>query len=127
MVLAYYGEERGEGGISQLLGTTPAGTRTERLHRLANLGYEVVIEELLLSELEDWLAEEVPVVVWVDPTYLSSGGIAAKRHAVVVVGLSAEAVYLHDPLRDEGPTAVSRQDFRDAWTATGFEAAMITR
>jgi len=127
MVLAYHGDERTEGEISQCLGTTPAGTRTERLHRLAGWGCEVVVEEMLLAELESWIAEEIPVIVWLDPTYLFPGWIAAKRHAVVVAGLLRDEVYLHDPLRDEGPTAVPRPDFRDAWSATGFEAATIVR
>ncbi len=39
----------------------------------------------------------------------------ATRHAVVVVGLDAERVYLNDPFFDAAPQYTSRLEFELAW------------
>jgi len=127
MVLAYYGDERPEAELSRLLGTKPTGVRTEHLYRLTRLGYEVTVESSSFLEVESWLAEQISVIAAVDPTYLPGWSISHFWHAVAIASVTPEAVFCHDPMHDQAPLTATRQEFRDAWLDTDFEAAVITR
>ncbi len=48
-------------------------------------------------------------------------------HAVVVVGMDDENVYLHDPLHPPPARAVPHADFLHAWGALFHSAALLRR
>lgn len=56
MVLAFWGDERGESELSQQLGTKAYGTPLFNARRLERDGYDVTISQLNRAELEQYLA-----------------------------------------------------------------------
>lgn len=51
----------------------------------------------------------------------------ATDHAVLVVGIDEQAVYLNDPAFDEAPIRVSLIEFELAWMEMDFRYSVITR
>ncbi|MBK8050377.1 MAG: hypothetical protein IPK16_26700 [Anaerolineales bacterium] len=49
------------------------------------------------------------------------------QHAVLVVGIEHQALYLHDPALPDGPTAVSIDDFLLAWQEMDNRYAVLEK
>jgi ABC-type bacteriocin/lantibiotic exporter with double-glycine peptidase domain len=114
MLLAALGRPASTRTIAALLGTMPFGTPFFHIARLRRLGVAAETRQATPALLEALLAGGTPAIVW-----LQTGQLPYWRedvdHAVVVVGIDAETVWLHDPDLPQGPTAVPRADFELAW------------
>jgi ABC-type bacteriocin/lantibiotic exporter with double-glycine peptidase domain len=113
---AMLAETLSEADMIALLGTGATGSLLEHLPRLNALGFEAISEEWSPTELALHLRlQKTPVIVvlyagYVE--YLQSDTL----HAVVVIGMDAEKVYLNDPLRNETPIVFSIDEFNRAWS-----------
>jgi ABC-type bacteriocin/lantibiotic exporter with double-glycine peptidase domain len=105
MVTDYLGLSVSYKTIYTLLDTQWYGTPFRRLERLTALGLSVTIAHLALNELSSYLAQELPVIAGVHTASLPYW-TQAVDHVVVVVGVEADAILVHDPSQSNGPKAV---------------------
>lgn len=124
-VLAFWGEQRTETSLAQLLGTKSYGTPIRQVERLAKQGYDVRIEPLSRVELETLLIKGQPVIVRVWTAMLDYWDTVTS-HVVVVVGCDDVAVALNDPAFDEAPKRVDWNAFLAAWAEYDETAVIIT-
>jgi ABC-type bacteriocin/lantibiotic exporter with double-glycine peptidase domain len=124
MVLEFHGCPRSESEVSDLLETTPLGTRSANVQALHQWGVRADRGPLAFAQVEGFIDEGLPVValVWTrDLPHWQSD----DPHAVVVVGLTADSVYVNDPAQDQAPLACSRETFLAAWARTANLAIVI--
>ncbi|NCP34602.1 MAG: hypothetical protein COW34_01930 [Armatimonadetes bacterium CG17_big_fil_post_rev_8_21_14_2_50_66_6] len=124
MVLEFHGFPRSEGEISNLLETTPLGTRSANVWALRRWGFHADREPLALARVEASLEGNLPVIALVWTRELPHWQ-TDDPHAVVVVGLTADSVYLNDPAKDQAPLACPRETFMAAWARTANLAIVI--
>src|SRR6476659_2765227 len=105
MVLEYLAGPVNYARLRRLLGTSDAGTPFHHVDRLREQGFFVERGQGTIETLGSHLTTGLPVIVAVRtddlPYWLERSDIAdeekATDHAVVVVGLDEENVYVHDP------------------------------
>jgi ABC-type bacteriocin/lantibiotic exporter with double-glycine peptidase domain len=111
MALRYLGIDRSQADLARQMGAIPhVGTvnlQSSTLH--------VIYAEGTLELMRGWLDQDVPVIAFVQTLELPYWSGAEARHAVVVVGIDDENVYLLDPARDPDIIPVSLGDFTLAW------------
>ena len=125
MVLAYLGRELEEAQIARLLRSRSFGTPVPNIRYLESLGLSVIFGQMSVSRLQAHLQKDTPCILFIQAgelPYAESEGF----HAVVVVGLRGQTVYINDPALDTGPSAVSLDDLRLAWSEFEYEGAVIT-
>lgn len=126
MVLAYYGDQRPEPELRRLLKTRFTGTSPANVMlRLPDIGYGAVVVEASRSLLRRRIAAGEPCIahVWTSPLpHWDEGAV----HAVVVVDISEESVWINDPILNSGPTAIPQDAFLKAWAATGHTLIWIS-
>lgn len=116
MVLDYLGIRRSQDELARHMHSIPhVGTVGRNILNLQSSELHVVYTQGTLEHLRAWLAQEVPVIALVQTAELPYWDKVEARHAVVVVGLDEENVYLLDPARDPDVITVSRGDFALAW------------
>lgn len=125
MVLDYLHIPTSYNDLLQFLGVDAIGTPFRRLQNLETLGLNVHISEGSLPTLGAYLEAGIPSIVAVDTRELPYWEETAD-HAVVVVGLDEETVYLNDPDTSKSPQAVSIAEFQLAWLEKDFLSAVIT-
>jgi ABC-type bacteriocin/lantibiotic exporter with double-glycine peptidase domain len=128
MVLEYLGVPYAYNHLIGILGTTEDGTPFTNLMRLApTLNLSVVHgkdrEELTIFERS--ISIGLPVIVAVRTWPLAYWQLIDTAHAVVVVGLDAEDIYLYDPYFVTAPQIVDLDSFLTAWSERDFEYAVI--
>lgn len=125
MVLEYWKRPVGYARLMALLGIQDFGAPSSNIQRLADLGLSVCFSQGALADLEAHLARDEPCIVFLRtgelPYWTEDTG-----HAVVVVGLDSDSVYLNDPAFDRAPQRVSRGDFLLAWLEFDYDYAVIT-
>lgn len=124
MVLAYLGHELDERRIAQLLRSYPFGTPASNIRYLESLGLSVTFGQMSISRLQAYLREGIPCIVFVQAgelLYSESEGF----HAVVVVGLDEQTVYINDPAVAAGPQTASLDDLRLAWSEFEYQGAVV--
>ena len=126
MVLAYLGHHLPEEQVAQVLRSYPFGTPAPNVRYLESLGVSVTFGQASLARLRDWLQARIPCIVFVqagDLPYSTSEGF----HAIVVVGVSENTAYIHDPASDTAPQVVPLDHLMLAWSEFDYEYAVITR
>jgi uncharacterized protein YvpB len=78
-----------------------------------------------LPQLYNLLAAGWPVIVSVQTQELPYWNGVASLHAVVLVGMDEEDVYLNDPAWTEAPVQAPIGDFDLAWLARGERFALL--
>jgi len=78
-----------------------------------------------LEELELRIAQGQPCIVFLDTAELPYWS-EATFHAVVVVGMDDEYIYVNDPAFDEAPQRITWGDFDLAWIEEGYYYAVIS-
>jgi len=68
-----------------------------------------------VETLEMYLEVGLPVVAYVDTGFLMSYWTESTNHAVVVVGIEDERIYLNDPFFQAAPQILSLNEFLSAW------------
>lgn len=90
------------------------GGRASNVRRLSTLGISVHYGTGTLNDLAHHITQGIPCIAFVNTAYLSYWP-EATRHAVVVVGLDTERVYLNDPFFNAAPQSLPRLEFELAW------------
>jgi len=75
--------------------------------------------------LAQWLQEDSPPISFVS-TGLLSYWQAECLHALVVVGIEEQQVFVHDPAFDAAPLTIPRDEVLAAWGELSHLAARLT-
>jgi ABC-type bacteriocin/lantibiotic exporter with double-glycine peptidase domain len=126
MVLAFHGVILGEEELCRLLETQPVGTSVLNVLLLTQHVSECHVEVISASfdDLVRWLQENVPPIVFVSTAPLHYWQ-AKCLHALVVVGIEEQSVWVHDPALATAPTAIPRDEFLAAWGEVAQLAALV--
>jgi ABC-type bacteriocin/lantibiotic exporter with double-glycine peptidase domain len=126
MILAYLQEPVDVARIAHLLGTQEFGSIASHIHHLTEWNYEVVYRSGSLARLRDLIAVAVPPIAFIWTGDLPYWAINTP-HAVVVVGLDNDNIYVNDPAVSVSPQSISIGDFLLAWAEFDNRYATITR
>ncbi len=96
MVTAYWQKPLLQDDIAHWLNTTWVGTPSSRIQRLTQRGFDVVYRTGSVADLQAWLAQQSPCILFVRTGELPYWKVDTP-HAVVAAGLEAESAYLFDP------------------------------
>ena len=135
MVLAYYGIEEGEEEIASAMRVNRNGCSFRRIkecfssHGLTPFLHKPRKSSNALARLENYLVNEVPVIVLVNRYVYDSETPRMNRkvgwenddyssHFVVVTGIEGGEVSFNDPHEQVGKTSLSLDDFVESW---GFQ------
>lgn len=125
MVLEYWRRPVSYARLVALLGIQDFGAPSSNIRHLADLDLSVSFSQGTLAHLEAHLQRGEPCIVFLHtgelPYWTEDTG-----HAVVVVGLDSDTVYLNDPAFDQAPQRVSHGDFLLAWLDFDYDYAVIT-
>jgi ABC-type bacteriocin/lantibiotic exporter with double-glycine peptidase domain len=116
MVLDYLGHPLSYDRLLDLLAVTPnLGAPASNILRIATvLSVPVEYRNGTLDDLSANIASGIPCIVFVQTIQLSYWSEDA-RHAVVVVGMDDQRIYLNDPFFNPAPQTVARLEFQLAW------------
>jgi ABC-type bacteriocin/lantibiotic exporter with double-glycine peptidase domain len=126
MVLAYLENPVTESKISDLFEADEIGTPSSRIIRLEQWGFQVTYGSTDLTQLKAWLGQDIPPIVFVQAGFLDYW-LKNTPHAVVVIGIEGNRVYLNDPAFETVPQIASLDGFLAAWIEMDEVAAIITR
>jgi len=126
MLLAHLESPVLESKVSELFEATEIGTPASRVLRLKKWGYRVIYRSAALAELGGWLVEGISPIVFVHTQFLDYW-TENSPHAVVLVGMDENDIYLNDPAFATAPQLCSLDGFIAAWTEMDEVAAVITR
>jgi uncharacterized protein YvpB len=124
MTLAYLGRTDTAEQLTRLLETRSFGTPLENILRLDQIGLQVTLKESSLEEISRYLQNNRPVIAFVntlDLPYWQND----TDHAVVIVGMDDEFVYVNDPYIAEAPQRIPRLLFELSMMRFGFRCAII--
>lgn len=128
MVLTLWNDNVSERELSRLFGATEYGTPSSHVTRLSQRGYKVEYRTATIQEAKQWLAQRIPLIAFVNTEFLEYwDGWDATRHAVVIVGIDEQKVYLNDPAFDTAPQIASLDGFLAAWAEMDEVVAVIRR
>ena len=109
------GEKYSEENLLSFLGTAETGSVLENLYRLEELGFRVEVAPSNLTEIHLYLTSiKKPLIAVVYTEYLPYLA-ASSLHAVVIVGIDEQNVFLNAPLLDGAPIVISVEEFQRAW------------
>ena len=114
MVLDYMGMSVAYERLLKLLRVEWFGAFAGNIRELEQLGIEVIYKRGTLAELREHLEHNRPPIALVETGELPHWE-DSTLHAVVVVGMDDELIYLNDPGFPEAPVQVSHGDFGLAW------------
>lgn len=126
MVLAYLNQSLSEREIAQILATQPFGTPIANIERLSTWGYDVTLGSSSVSELQNYLVANIPVIARVWTVMLPHWQVDTS-HVVVVVGFDDEFVYLNDPATTKAAEPILWNGFLAAWAEFDETAVIIQR
>jgi len=114
MVLDYIGVSVPYERLIAILKTEWFGTVTSRILALEQLGVRIIYKQGTLAELRAHLLNKQPPIAFVATRELPYWN-TDEKHAVVLVGIDDEYVYLNDPAFPRAPIPVLIGDFDLAW------------
>jgi ABC-type bacteriocin/lantibiotic exporter with double-glycine peptidase domain len=124
MVLDYLQVPINYEDVNRLLGVDAIGTPFRRLQNLQALGLRINIDEGNLTKLQTYLEDGLPSIVAVNTGQLPYWE-DITNHAVVIIGIDEQYVYLNDPDTAESPQVVSLAEFELAWLEKDYLFAVI--
>lgn len=124
MVLAYLGRPVPYERLVELLGTRWFGTPARNIERLEQLDIAVTVVDLSLSAIHPYLDNGLPIIAFVSTADLPYWP-EDTDHAVVIVGLDDEAVYVNDPFFPHSPQSVPRPAFELAQLRFDHRCAVL--
>lgn len=114
MVLGYLEVPVDYQALLKLLRIGPEGAAFRNLSYLQSLGVSVLIEHGEIEALRQHLERGLPPIAFVATAQLSYWD-EATGHALVVVGLEDDQIYLNDPNFPDAPKIISVGEFELAW------------
>lgn len=128
MVLAYQGISHSQDELARESNLKPGlGTPTRNIQRLASPEIKVVYEEGTLEQVQTWLGKGFPVIAFVQAGELSHWQGEFFQHAVVIVGLGNDMVWLLDPDMSSDPIAISTDELMLAWLGMDYLYAALLK
>ncbi len=125
MVAAYWGQPLYQADVARWLGTQAIGTPSSRIQRLAAYGFAVVYQPGSLIQLQWWIQQRTPCILFVRTGSLSYWQIDTP-HAVVLAGFEDDQAYLFDPYHPQSPQEVSAEELMLAWSYSDYTYAVLT-
>lgn len=110
MVLTFLGHSISYDALYALLGTRWFGTPAANILRLTSVGVQVSLDELDLNAIGTHLQANIPVIAFISTGDLPYWNVDTD-HAVVVVRMDDDNVYLNDPYHAQDTLRVSRSQF----------------
>lgn len=110
MGLDYLGRSKSREFLRELLGTRWFGTPAANILRLQQLGLRVTLDEIPRAGIAGHLAHGLPVIAFISTADLSYWTVDTD-HAVVVVGMDENSVYLNDPYHTDETQPVTHAAF----------------
>lgn len=126
MVMEYIGQPAPYRQLLAILNVKPQGTPRRNIVRLASNTIDVVYREANVPLLAEIVQLGNPAIVFVDTSELPYWSYATS-HALVVVGVQAEQIFVNDPAFADSPIQVSAGDFDLAWLNADYMCAIISR
>ena len=125
MILEHLGQPVDYPGLLALLNVQDFGAPSSNIRRLEHLGASVNFGSGTLTDLQRHLLQGRPCIVFVRTGELSYWS-EDTGHAVVLVGLTQDAVLFNDPAFAQAPQRVSIDEFLLAWLDFDYDYAVIT-
>lgn len=125
MVLAYYHIHIGYDLYLSRLQVDEIGTPFGNLRFLRSWGAQVKIEHGSMERLRANLSHGTPVIVAVATGELRSYWSEATSHAIVVIGVDEELVYVNDPAFPVAPQLIPAAEFELAWLERDYLSASL--
>ena len=100
--------------VMRILQTSEFGTVVSKIRALEQLGVLIIYKQGTLAELREHLLNNHPPIAFVATRELPYWN-SNEKHAVVVVGIDDNYVYLNDPAFPTPAIPVSHGDFDLAW------------
>ena len=126
MALAHLGRQVDYQSLARAIDLTQIGTPFPNIRRLASSDLHVHVRHGDLQVLYDHLQRGRPCIASVQADHLPHWRGEDFAHAVVVVGMDEDFVYLHDPAVAIRPLRVGLGDFDLAWLERDEEFAVFT-
>lgn len=126
MVLEYSGVSFRYEQLLQLLNIRSHGTTFSALRALTGLGVSVRIDSGEIANLQGYLIDGIPPIVFVN-TGLLSYWTSQTGHALVVTGIDEQSVIVHDPAVREPNKRIPIVEFEMAWIEQDQRYAIVTR
>jgi hypothetical protein len=127
MLLAHLEQPALQEDVARQIGTRPWGTPASNILKLVTWGMRVYYGTGSLASLESRLEAGIPPIVFVRTSELPYWQ-EDTPHAVIVVGMDADNVFLLDPAyQDEIPVTVSLGNFALAWSHSDQAMALIEK
>lgn len=124
MVAAYWEQPLYQADVAQWMGTTNIGTPASRIQRLSKYGFEAIYQTGSLAQLENWLAQQIPCILFVRTDSLSYWQFDTA-HAIVLVGLTSNSATLLDPAIATAPVTVAVDELLLAWSYSDYTYAVL--
>jgi hypothetical protein len=125
MLLAYIGIDIQYQRLLRILRVQPFGTSGRNFSHLAQIGVEVVYRTGAMSTLDEIIGSGRPCIALVRSGLLSYWSYSTD-HAVVVVGIDDNAIYINDPAFVQSPMQVTRLEFDLAWMEFDYRYCIMT-
>lgn len=126
MVLEYFGVSFRYEQLLPLLHIRSHGTTFSALRALTGLGVSVRIDSGEIANLQGYLIDGIPPIVFVN-TGLLSYWTSQTGHALVVTGIDEQSVIVHDPAIREPNKHIPIVEFEMAWIEQDQRYAVVTR
>lgn len=128
MVLAYLGIARSQNELGRQLGLIKgAGVPYSNITRLASPQLNVMLATGSLDDIKTWLGQGSPVIAFVQAGELPLHRGKRFQHAIVLVDIKNQDVYMLDPDTKIIPAQAQVADFYLAWDETDNHFAVILK
>jgi ABC-type bacteriocin/lantibiotic exporter with double-glycine peptidase domain len=125
MAAAYLKQPLLQADIAHWLDTQEVGTTAGNIQRLAKRGFDVAYTTGSLADLEAWLNQKTPPILFIRTGDLPYWPVDTP-HAVVLGDLTVDKAYLFDPGIETAPAIVSTDELLLAWEPFDYAYAVIT-
>ena len=127
MVLAYWGIKRDQIKLAKQMKIIPGvGTPSFRIRLLASRRLRVIYGPGKLADLRYALSQGIPPIAMVYTGELPYWRIATA-HAVVLLAIDENFVFLNVPDKEQGPIRVTLGDFELAWYKMDNKYALLKK
>ena len=112
--------------LLRLLNVRHFGTNFGQIQNLERLGVRVqILYGTDTPDLQEWLVQGLPPIVYLNTMPLDYWA-EETGHAVVLLGVDADSVTVHDPYIKMPDKVINRIAFEDAWIHQSMKYAIVS-